>query len=57
MVNSEYVISADCYQFDDYSKYAASNFNEEIQQKKVRKERTSDRQPKTHSKWGKKISI
>ncbi|MDR0508592.1 MAG: flavodoxin family protein [Candidatus Methanoplasma sp.] len=25
---SEYVVSADNYQFDDYSKYAASNFNE-----------------------------
>ncbi len=24
---SEYIISSDCYQFDDYSKYAASNFN------------------------------
>ena len=27
--HSEYIISADCYQFDDYSKYAASNFNAE----------------------------
>lgn len=26
---SEYIISADCYQFSDYSKYAASNFSEE----------------------------
>ncbi len=26
---SEYIISADCYQFDDYSKYATSNFSEE----------------------------
>lgn len=24
---SEYIISSDCYQFDDYSKYTASNFN------------------------------
>ena len=39
---SEYVISADCYQFDDYSKYAASNFNEE--HKSQSKKRTiSDR--------------
>ena len=26
--HSEYMISSDCYQFDDYSKYAASNFDE-----------------------------
>lgn len=26
---SEYIISADCYQFNDYSKCAASNFSEE----------------------------
>ena len=26
---SEYVTAADAYQFDDYSKYAASNFNEQ----------------------------
>lgn len=27
--HSEYLISADRYQFDDYSKYAASNFDEQ----------------------------
>lgn len=36
--HSEYVISADCYQFDDYSKYAASNFDAE-HKAQVRKER------------------
>lgn len=35
---SEYVISADCYQFDDYSKYAASNFSEK-HKAKIRRER------------------
>ncbi len=35
--HSEYIISADCYQFDDYSKYAASNFDEE-HKSEVRKE-------------------
>ena len=35
---SEYVVSADCYQFDDYSEYAASNFSEK-HKAKIRRER------------------
>lgn len=35
--HSEYILSADCYQFDDYSKYAASNFNVE-RKEKIRRE-------------------
>lgn len=35
--HSEYIISADCYQFDDYSKYAASNFSAE-HKAKIREE-------------------
>ena len=27
--HSEYIVSADSYQFDDYSKYSASNFDAE----------------------------
>lgn len=35
---SEYIISADNYQFDDYSKYAASNFDEKHKAKVKREE-------------------